>query len=53
MKGGIEVMGRKMTIGQMEHEKLRKEFGERVEPALERLSLFLSQLFRGKFIRYV
>ncbi len=40
------------TVGQILDE-MRKEFGEQVEPALERLSLFLSQLFRGKFIRYV
>ncbi|MDZ7374358.1 MAG: PqqD family protein [candidate division KSB1 bacterium] len=40
------------TIGEIEQE-LREHFGQRVEPAFERLSLFLAQLFRGSFIRYL
>ena len=33
--------------------EMRTEFGDSVEPAFERLTLFLARLYRGKFIRYV
>ena len=33
-------------------ESMQSHFGERVEPAVQRLSLFLSQLASGRFIRY-
>lgn len=40
------------SVGDIEQE-LKKHFGAAVEPAFERLTLFLAQLFRGRFIRYV
>lgn len=33
-------------------EELEKELGEQIQPAYERLGIFLSQLKRGKFIEY-
>ena len=33
-------------------EKLKKEFGDRVEPVYERLALFFQQLERSRFIRF-
>ncbi len=34
-------------------EHMKATFGEDVEPVFERLTLFLAQLYRGRFIQYV
>ena len=40
------------TVGEIV-EHMQAKFGEDVEPAFERLTLFLAQLYRGRFIQYV